>query len=132
MGELIQFETASRQRRLRPPGWRLATRLVAKDAPRPKRAVLYMDDVAIVCAVEGTPLVGDRVQGHLPAVVARVLLTRDGELRIYAHRERSLPREPPPRNLAHNRLTQNGLTQSSTGGVSTPVPAERGLGAGLA
>lgn len=68
----------------RKAAWGLSTTLVARTGERGRKAVVYVEGLAIVCVVAEVPLVGDRIHGDIPAVVEKVRVTRDGHVRIYA------------------------------------------------
>jgi len=64
--------------------WGLSTTLVESTGRLGRKAVVHVEDLAIVCVVAEVPQVGDRIHGDIPAVVEKVRVTRDGHVRIYA------------------------------------------------
>ena len=58
--------------------------MVESDAPPPRKAVIHINDLAIVCTVAEVPRVGDLIYGDIAAVVDKVCVNRDGRVRIHA------------------------------------------------
>jgi hypothetical protein len=108
MGSLIELgATTVSVAKPRRAAWGLVTELDQQRPQKPARrrqGVVYVDDLAIVCVVAEIPIVGDRIHHtDIPAVVEKVRVTREGQVRIYAQ-----PAPIPPRPAGGSPAARHG------------------------